>query len=158
MTAVAAPAVSTVGWKVTRTSRDNWHVINQHNGHHFEADSQADVLHSIDLYNVNAAEREKARLAAEEAAKNPQAGEFGTTIPGEAFEFVPVNASGRANAPTVTGAGTQPEPEEVDPNAGMVSLSRADLDALIARATSGNASGAEPEPKETASGVSRDDS
>jgi hypothetical protein len=98
-----ATAPDMAGITVHRTNRDTWHVINRITGDHWEAANQAEVLQSVQTYRDNAAERERLRLEAEERARNPQVGEFGTTIPGDpaAFEFTPVSAAGKANVPTV---------------------------------------------------------
>lgn len=160
MTATATAPAPTAGFKVVRTARDTWHVINQFNGDHWESMNQNEVLAAIDEYKANAKAREEARLAAEEAAKNPQVGEFGTSIPGEstAFDnFTPVADSGKANLPTVKAdaPGGQPEPEEVQPQQ-TVTLTEEQFNALLAKAGS---PGAVPEPEEVKPlASSRDDS
>ena len=143
-----APA-PTAGFKVIRTARDTWHVINQFNGDHWESNNQAEVLAAIQEYKDNAAAREAARKAAEEAAKNPQVGEFGTSIPGEstAFDnFIPVADSGKPNLPAVKAdaPGGAPEPEEVQPQQ-TVTLTNEQFEALLAKA---GGPGAQPEPEE----------
>jgi hypothetical protein len=151
--AEAPPAANNpmAGFTVHRTSRDTWHVINRINGDHWESPNQAQVLASVDEYKANAVAREEARKAAEEAAKNPSLGEFGSTIPGEPnyFEtFVPVGEAGKPNAPTVdnANAGAAPEPAQVDPAAGAITLSPEQFQALLDRANAGAAAGGEPEP------------
>lgn len=143
----------TAGFKVVRTARDTWHVINVLNGDHWESPTQAHVLGSVQEYKDNANAREEARKAAEEAAKNPSLGEFGSSIPGEAnyFEsYVPVGEAGKANAPApiAAAAGAAPEPDKVDPSAGAVTLSQEQFQALLDRANSGSAAGQVPEPEE----------
>lgn len=139
------------GFTVHRTARDTWHVVNRINGDHFEANNAAEVQNAVEQYKANAIAREQARLAAEEAARNPQLAEFSTAIPGEslAFEsFVPVAQAGKANLSIFKddAPGAVPEPTEVVPLA-----TRADVEAyvqeLLAKA---NAQGAEPEPGNTA--------
>lgn len=148
-TATAAPA-PTAGFSVIRTARDTWHVINRFTGHHWESNNQQEVLASIQEYKDNAKKREEAAKAAEEAAKNPQVGEFGTSIPGEttAFDnFTPVSDSGKAAMPTAITSdapGAAPEPTEVQPQQ-TVTLSNDQFEALLAKA---GAPGAVPEPEE----------
>jgi hypothetical protein len=149
-----APAANPMaGFTVHRTSRDTWHVVNRINGDHFEANNAAEVTNAVELYKANAIKREQARLAAEEAARNPQLAEFGTTIPGEslAFDsFVPVSAAGKANAPAAftEAPGAVPEPEEVVPLSPAI---KAQMDAYVADLLAkANAQGAEPEPDSTA--------
>ena len=89
-----------MAFSATRTNRNTWHVKNEDTLEHFECANQAEVEEAIKLYNETAAQREADRLAAEEAARNPQVGEFGTTVPGEPamFEHTVGNA-GKAIAP-----------------------------------------------------------
>lgn len=153
-----APANPTAGFRVTRTARDTWHVIHLLTGDHWESPHQGAVLSSVDEYKANAKAREEARLAAEEAARNPSLGEFGTSIPGEptAFEsFVPVSDSGKANTPAVSAAapGAAPEPTEVQPQQ-TVTLTEEQFNALLAKA---GGPGAVPEPEEVAPQNTRED-
>lgn len=148
-TATKAPANPTAGFRVTRTARDTWHVIHVLTGDHWESPHQAGVLQAVEEYKANAKAREEARLAAEEAARNPSLGEFGTSVPGEptAFEsFVPVSDSGKANLPTIdpNAAGAAPEPTEVQPQQ-TITLSEEQFNALLAKA---GGPSAVPEPEE----------
>jgi hypothetical protein len=146
-TAVAANPMA--GFTVHRTARDTWHVVNRINGDHFEANNAAEVQQAVESYKAAAIEREAARKAAEEAARNPQLAEFGTTVPGEslAFDtFVPVTSAGKANAPAFgdESTGAVPEPTEVVPGGnGTVTLT----DEQFQRLLSGHGTGVEPEPE-----------
>lgn len=62
-----------MGFKVIRTQRETWHVINTDTGEQWE-DVDADAVgKSIDAYNKTREERKQAAIAAEAAANEPVA-------------------------------------------------------------------------------------